>query len=182
MPQTVWFKSNRRRFQLRGPEFDSLSIHTTFIKNKLRVRQTPFLCVCCSFIPSLAVPKRRQYLYRCSIKCSDGVLSSYIFVTSAIISALVMTTTILRDVTQLYSDIKVKDVSKERAAFDFTAEVLRVEWWVSSSLGMDTTRYSGKVGKFLPRYTVSHPRIRDFSINFSCNKIHFKASIKMTFP
>lgn len=125
MPLTVRFKSNRSRFQLRGPEFDSLSIHT-FIKNKLRLRQTPFLCVCCSSIPSLVVPKRRRYLYCCNLKCSDGVLSSYIFVTSAIISALVMTTT-LRDVMQFYSGINFTDVSEERAAFNFTAEVLRVE-------------------------------------------------------
>ena len=54
------------------------------------------------------------------------MLSSYIFVTSAIISALVMTN-ILRDVIQLYSDINFTDVSEERAAFNFTAEVLRVE-------------------------------------------------------
>jgi len=182
MSLTVWFKSNRRRFQLRGPEFDSLSIHITFIKNKLCVRLIPFLCVCFSFIPFLAVPTRRQYLYYCSLKCSGGVLSSYIFVTSAIISALVMTTTILRDVIQLYSGINITDVSEECAAFNFTAEVLRVEWWVSSRLSMETSRYSGKDGKYLPRYTVSHPRIRNFSINFSCNKIYFKAPIKITFP
>lgn len=53
------------------------------------------------------------------------MLSSYIFVTSVIISALVITT-ILRDV-QLYSGINFTDVSEERAAFNFTAEVLRVE-------------------------------------------------------
>jgi hypothetical protein len=51
------------------------------------------------------------------------VLSSYIFVTSTIISALVMMTNILRDVMQLYSGINVTDVSEERAAFNFTAEV-----------------------------------------------------------
>ena len=80
-----------------------------------------------SFIPSLAVPKRRKYLYCCSLKCSDGVLSIYIFVTPATAVALAMTTTILRDVVQLYSGINVKDVSEERAAFNFMAEVLRVE-------------------------------------------------------
>lgn len=77
-------------------------------------------------MPSLAVPKRRQYFYCCNLKCSDGVLSSYIFVTSAIISALVMTT-ILRDVMQLYSGINFTDVSEEHAAFNFAAEVSRVE-------------------------------------------------------
>lgn len=71
-------------------------------------------------------------------------------------------TTILRDVMQLYSAINFTDVSEERAAFNFTAEVLRVEWWVSSSLNMETSRNSGKVGKFLPGYAVSHSRIRYF--------------------
>ena len=55
------------------------------------------------------------------------MLSIYIFVTSATAVALAMTTTILRDVVQLYSGINVKDVSEEPAAFNFMAEVLRVE-------------------------------------------------------
>lgn len=107
MPLTVCFKYKRRRFELRGPEFDSLSIHNTFIKNELRLIQNPSLCVCLFFIPPLVVPKRRKYLYCCSLKCSDGVLSSYIIVTSAILSAIVMTTNILRDVMKLYSGINV---------------------------------------------------------------------------
>ena len=108
MPLTVCFKIHRGRSQLRGPEFDSLSLHTIFTKNKLRLRQNPFLCVCCSFIPYLAYPKRRKYLYCFYQKCSAVVSPRYLFVTSAIMSALIMTSIILCEVMQLYSGTNVR--------------------------------------------------------------------------
>ena len=73
-------------------------------------------------------------------------------------------TTILRDVIQLYSDINFMDVSEVRTSFNVMAEVLRVEWWVSSTLNMETSRYSGKVGKILPGIRCHIPEYEIFQL------------------